>query len=231
MIARTSAIAIAFLCASAAALAADGGAAKEPCRVAASASLSAASILPGQPLDIAFQLRNVATTDLSLDEPSETVGTIQLRISNAVDPRPRPYLGPQWGTEDSVLPKKTLARNATFDRSLRVLYQVVRQQPYAFATPGTYSLRLSFANGSVCPGGTAAPVLTVKVVEPKGPDLAVWNAIKDCNRCAHVLHTGRAGKNQAGQDAVALLRSLANQYPTSAYAPIIRARLDGMGEK
>ena len=117
----------------------------------------------------------------------------------------------------------------SFDLPLRVLYQVVRE-PYAFAKPGTYSLRLSYSDETVCPDGTTAPTLTIKVADPKGPDLAVWNAIKDCKRCAHLLHTGRAGKNQAGQDAVDLLRGVANQYPTSAYTALIRARLAAVSD-
>jgi len=226
---KMSACAIALLCSPAPALAADGGVAKAPCRVAASASVLSASVLPGQPVDIAFHLKNIAGSDLSLELPSETVGTVQLRISNEGDPKPRQYLGPGWGTEDSVMPKKPLPKDASFDLSLRVLYQV-REPPYAFAKPGTYSLRLSYAHEGVCPDGTVAPTLTIKVADPKGPDLAVWNAIKDCKRCAHLLHTGHPGKNQAGRDAVELLRSVANQYPTSAYTALIRARLEGVGE-
>jgi len=211
--------------------AADAGASTEPCQLTASASTSDSTILPGEPLEIAFHLKNATPAALSLEWPSETVGTVQLRIVSDLDPtKPKKYLGPRWAMEDSVRSPRTLPRNASVDLSLRVLFQV-RQQPYAFSTAGTYQLRLSYADEPACPEGIEAPLLTVKVMDPRGVDLAVWNAIKDCARCAHLLHTGRAGKNPADQGAVALLRSLVRQYPNNRYAKTFRKQLDALDDR
>jgi hypothetical protein len=177
-------------------------------------------------------LGNAVGTDISVEQPSEKIGSVTLRIESQADPgRARGYLGPGWGTEDSVPTPKTLPRTAAIDLPLRVLYQVVRQQPYVFSAAGTFYVTVRYRDETVCPAGTAVPVVTVQVSDPKGADPAVWNEIEDCGRCAHFLHTGIAGRGLTDQDAVSLLRSLARQYPSSRYAKLIRRQLDAVDEK
>jgi hypothetical protein len=188
-------------------------------------------ILPGEPLELAFRLTNTAGADISLEMPSETIGSVRVLIAGPGEPPAfKRYLGPGWGTEDAVQTPRPLATDGAIDLRLRVLYQVHREQPYRFAAAGAFRLKVRYEDSSVCPAGTETPVLAIEVVEPKGPDLAVWNAIKDCGRCAHFLHTGRANPNPASQSAVALLRDLAAQYPKSRYARIIRSRLDALDD-
>jgi hypothetical protein len=212
--------------------AADGGTPAGPCKLTATVAASATTILPGEPLDLTLRLKNTSGGDISLEMPSETRGSVRLGIARNVEPLTfRGYMGPRWGIEDSVQTPRPLLRNAAIELPLRVMYQVQRDQPFAFATAGTYKLKVKYQDGSVCPEGTSPPIFTLEVSEPTGSDLTVWNAIKECKRCAHFLHTGRAGKNQAEQDAVALLRKLAGNYPKSRYAPIITKQLDALDDK
>jgi hypothetical protein len=180
-------------------------------------------------LDLAFRLVNVSGSDVSLDTPSETVGTVQLLIAGQGDFRT--YLGPGWGTEDSVRTPGTLKKDSSIDMSLRVLYQVQRGQPYTFPAAGTFRLKVTYQDSSVCSAATTTPVLTVQVTQPTGDDLSVWNAIKDCKQCAYFLHTAHAGKSAVYQNALALLRSLVVQYPSSRYAKLIRQQLAAFDER
>jgi len=203
-----------------------------PCELTPTVSPSSHTILPGEPLDLAVVLTNSSGTDISLEAPSETIGTVRVGIAGIGEPPAfKRYLGPGWGTEDVVQAPRPLAKGGTIRLNLRILYQVERLQPYTFATVGTFRLKVRYRDETVCPAGTETPTFTVQVVDPKGDDLAVWNAIKDCARCAHFLHTGRASGNKVSQDAVALLRAVANKYPKSRYTRVIRQQLDALDEK
>jgi hypothetical protein len=212
--------------------AANKQASSTPCKLTPSVTVSSPTILPGEPLDLAFRLTNTSGTDVSIEMPSETIGSVRVVIAGTGEPPVfKRYLGPGWGTEDAVQTPKPLAKDASINLNLRVLYQVQREQPYTFATAGMFRLKVLYQDGSVCPAGTETPVFTIQVMEPKGADLAAWNAIKDCGRCAHFLHRGTASRNPASQDAVALLRDLSRHYPKSRYTSTIRARLDALDEQ
>lgn len=202
------------------------------CQLTPTVAASATTISPGEPLDLTVRFKNTAGRDISVAVPSETIGSVRVGIAGPGEPDVfKTYLGPGWGTDDAVQTPKPLAKDASIVLNLRVVYQVQRQQHYAFATVGAYRLKVRFQDSAICPAGTETPVFTIQVVAPKGDDLAVWNDIKDCARCGHFLHTGRTNRNAVSQDAVARLRSLARQYPKSRYTKFVRDQLDALDEK
>jgi hypothetical protein len=207
------------------------------CLVAASVSPAASRILPGEPVDLNLTVRNATTSPISLFRPSELVGNVRLAIAQSANPVYRDYLGPGWGIKDVRRTPVTLNQNAALSLRLRVLNHTVIAQAnpdpaaqiltaFALPDPGTFLLKVSYSDRASCPrSAPAEATATVQVVAPTGKDLAFWNAIKDCARCAYFLHTGDAGASQADQAALALLRNLTKQYPSSRYARLVRKAL------
>jgi hypothetical protein len=209
----------------------DGGAGSPLCAVGAKIDVaSSLPMLPGEPLDLNLRITNPGTSPIQFYRPSEETGSVQLFVSSDTTPTVfKAYQGPQWGMLDSVRFPRTLAPNASYDLPLRVLHQVWRE-PFVLNTPGSYRVKLTYQDGLACKEPLEIPPFKVNVNAPRGSDLAVWTAIKDCSGCAFFLHTGVARSRQSDQDAVSLLRSLAKQYPKSRYTKFIRKQLDALDE-
>src|SRR5262245_47836294 len=211
------------------------------CQVVGAVRLASSSVLPGEPIELTFTIRNATAEQISLFKPNELTGNVGLSVADSSGPAVyRSYRGPGWGIKDAVSKPLQLAPNGELTIQLRMLYHsvVLSVNPdpakeiltaFALPQPGTFLLKPRYTDHIACPRATPAEaVAAVQIIAPTGKDLEVWNAIKDCKQCAYFLHTGREQSNQAGHDAVTLLRSLAKQYPSSRYAKLIRKQLDAL---
>jgi len=214
------------------------------CQVVGVVKAANDSVLPGEPIELTFTIRNATAQPVSLFKPSELTGNVRLSIANSSGPDVRrDYRGPGWGIRDAVGAPVLLSPNGELTIPLRILYHsvVLSVNPdrtkeimtaFAISQPGTFLLKPRYSDHTACPrSAPAEAVATVQVVAPTGKDLAVWNAIKECKQCAYFLHTGREQDNQASHDAVTLLRNLVKQYPSSRYAKLIRSQLDALDSK
>ena len=116
---------------------------------------------------------------------------------------------------------ENVGTRASYDRPLRVLYQDGRS-PFVLSAPGTYRFKASYQDSFACTPGTETAIINVNVVAPTGSDLIIWNANQRlCELRSSCLHSGVIRSTQADQDGVALLRSLAKQYPKSRYTKLV----------
>ena len=209
----------------------DGGAASAACSIGAKIDVvSSLPMLPGEPLDLNLRITNPGASPIKLYRPSEETGTVQLLVSSDSTPTVSTIPGPLWGMLDLVEFPRTLPAKGTYDLPLRVLHQVWRE-PFVLNTPGNYRLKVTYQDSLACRQPLETPLFNVKIDAPTGIDLAVWTAIKDCSGCAFFLHTGVARTRPSDQDAVALLRNLAKQYPKSRYTKFIRKQLNALDDK
>jgi hypothetical protein len=202
--------------------------------------------LPGELITVQLKITNASDGPLALPRNADVFsGGMNIFVAETTG-NFRSYKGPRWGLRDGVGGRtKTLAPGESVSESVTVLYNHVTSTShlselyatpvkndsldteYAFPHAGAFRLKAVLSDDRFSTSIESAPV-DIIIDEPGGPDLVIWNKIKDDGGYGYFFQTGEVlGRSHAPtiEEIELALKELESLYPTSRYAKNIRASL------
>lgn len=200
----------------------------------------------GDPVSLDVRIVNASARRVAVPVALNVwVGNVEVVVATANGPFVR-YTGPGWGLRDVINGgTRPLDRGQSWTTAAAMLYNHgmktdhltaaaradasdrLLESGFAFRSEGVYRVKV-LVHGLGFADPIESDVVEIAIVEPKGTDRIVWNALKGDADAAYFLHTGgpKGHPRAAGSLLVAeKLQRLAAAYPSSRYAAVIQERL------
>ncbi len=203
--------------------------------------------LPGELITIKFKVINKSSEPLPLYKGSTVRdGYLNVLIANEKGSF-KEYSGPGWGTKDADYHEPiTLGPEQAFETEATVLWNQKLETnhlnrdyaenlgqrriltDYALPASGVYYIKAVLYNPLNKKSIESEPARLV-IEAPQGPDLAVWNKIKDEGQYALFMQTGGLAERPTGaktKEIAKSLESLLQLYPDNHYSEQIASSLN-----
>lgn len=202
--------------------------------------------LPGEMITVQLKITNASDSPIALPPNGDVLsGGMHILVAEASG-QFRDYKGPRWGLRDGAAGRATtLAPGESVRSSATVLYNRVTSTShlnglyaaqvkndaidteYALPHAGAFQFKARLIDERFSDAIESVPV-DIVIDEPSGPDLVIWNRIKDDGAFGYFFQTGEVlGRSQSPtiREIESIFDKLESLYPTSRYAKNIRASL------
>lgn len=183
--------------------------------------------LLGEPVALTLHLLNQTSSPVHIHKALDvSFGQVWLEVTDE-DGVYRRYVGPGFGTKDSLISLGTLEPGEQISTSFTALYNNASKLPeklptiYAFNKPGVYLLRVELINILPDQRFVSDPI-QITVVTPQGGNATVWKLLQT-EESAYFLHTGFPREDT---HIVKEFEQISTRYPNTTYTPYMRASLD-----
>jgi hypothetical protein len=198
----------------------------------------------GEPVDLIFALNNKSNQNIEIYCFGTASGDLQVHISEGKGTFLEYDAG--WGTVD-IICKNTLKPNDKIETSAKILWNhkieesnlissdVIKRARegkivsyYAFSKAGTYFIKALALN--VGTTRVESKPIKIKIEEPDGENLEVWNKIKDNGDIAYFLHKGDfkipSYKSEEREKLRQEIEQILIDHPNSFYAQAFKRSLE-----
>ncbi|MBI4384231.1 MAG: hypothetical protein HY579_09390 [Nitrospinae bacterium] len=186
------------------------------------------TLVPGEPLTLKLRLINPTQSPVMAHRSIDPgYGTIEVYLAAPGSGFKR-YLGPGWGKHENRPQKASIAPGDAVYKEITLLFhnvlpgrEDVLPSVLPLDKPGPYRVRVDFYNIGF-DEKISSPDVLVRVVEPAGPDAAVWKEVLSDPEMAYFLQQGDARKGPAVAEKA---ERLIMQYPGSIHAKYLALAL------
>jgi len=196
--------------------------------------LSKNDFLLGEPIEFRVALRNMTTKDIVIANTIDPVyGSLKIWSRSEKQSKFDQYVNPKWGILEpngSVRIKPGESTSNNFRLIARLDAENLPR--FYFAHPGIYELKVSYeihVQHEERTRSVESRAVIIRINEPVGEDLVVWNRIKEMGELAYFLQNADFHMpiyRKEERDALRVrIEEILDQYPSSALSEAFRRSL------